>query len=132
MKKKRAARKGKAKGKRGGAKTVDEYVSRVPEPARGMLKKMRAAVRSAAPKGATETISYGIPAIRHGKVLVWFAAFADHCSLFPTAAVIDEFKPELRRFSLSKGTVHFPLDTPLPVGLIKRMVKARVETSASS
>jgi len=72
------------------------------------------------PAGATETISYGIPAYRDkGGVLVWFAAFAKHCSLFPTAAVIADFEGELKGFSTSKGTIHFPNDKVLPVGLIK-------------
>jgi len=59
-------------------------------------------------------------------VLVWFAAFKSHCSFFPTASVIKTFKGELEGFSTSKGTIHFPIDEPLPVALIKRMVKARV------
>jgi uncharacterized protein YdhG (YjbR/CyaY superfamily) len=59
-------------------------------------------------------------------MLVWYAAFANHCSLFPTAAVIQQFRKELKDFSTSKGTIQFPLDKPLPVALIKKMVKARV------
>lgn len=74
------------------------------------------------PKDATEVISYGIPAFKHKRVLVWYAAFADHCSLFPTAAVIEKFKDELKGFSTSKGTIHFPLSKPLPVALIKKIV----------
>ena len=108
------------------AKAVDEYLARVPEPARSTLNKMRAAIRSAVPAEATETISYGIPAFKHKGVLVWFAAFADHCSLFPTASVIKAFENELKGFSTSKGTIHFPLDKPLPTALIKKVVKARV------
>lgn len=110
----------------GAPKTVDEYLAGVPEPARATLNKLRAAIRSAVPAGAAETISYRIPAFRskYG-VLVWFAAFSDHCSLFPTAAVIEAFKTELKGFSTSKGTIHFPLDKALPTALIKRIVKAR-------
>jgi uncharacterized protein YdhG (YjbR/CyaY superfamily) len=114
-----------AKGK-GAAKTVDAYLARVSEPARGTLNKIRAAIRSAAPREATETISYGIPAFKYNGVLVWFAAFSDHCSLFPTAAVIETFKNELKGFSISKGTIQFPTDKPLPAGLVKKMVKARI------
>jgi uncharacterized protein YdhG (YjbR/CyaY superfamily) len=114
-----------AKGK-GTAKTVEAYLARVPEPARTTLNKIRAAIRSAAPAEATETISYGIPAFKHNGVLVWFAAFADHCSLFPTAAVIETFKNELKGFAISKGTIQFPTDKPLPAALVKKMVKARV------
>jgi len=110
----------------GRPKTVDEYLARVPEPARGTLNKIRAAIKAAAPKDATETISYGIPAFRHKEVLVWFAAFADHCSLFPTGAMIDKFKDDLVGYTISKGTIQFPLNKPLPASLVKKMVKARV------
>lgn len=93
---------------------------------------MRAAIRSAVPRRATEVISYGIPAFKHGVVLVWYAAFANHCSLFPTAAVIEKFKNQLKGFSKSKGTIHFPLDKPLPLALIKKLVKARVAQASES
>jgi uncharacterized protein YdhG (YjbR/CyaY superfamily) len=108
-------------------KSIDEYLAGVPEPARSTLNKMRAAIRSAVPSDATETISYRIPAFKHKRVLVWFAAFSDHCSLFPTASVIEEFKDELRGFSTSKGTIQFPMNQPLPTALIKKMVKVRVK-----
>jgi uncharacterized protein YdhG (YjbR/CyaY superfamily) len=108
-------------------KDVDEYLASVPEPARGTLNKMRAAIRSAVPPEATETISYRIPAFKHNGVLVWFAAFSTHCSLFPTASVIEAFKNELKGFS----TIHFPTDKPLPITLIKKLVKARVAQSES-
>ena len=109
------------------AKRVDEYLARVPEPAHTSLQKMQAAIRSVLPREAVETISYGIPAFRLKKVVVWFAAFSDHCSLFPTAAVIEKFKGELQGFSTSKGTIHFPVEKPLPIALIKKIVRARVE-----
>jgi uncharacterized protein YdhG (YjbR/CyaY superfamily) len=126
MKKGKAGKRGSA-GKGGGApKSVDEYFASVPEPARSTLGKMRAAIRSAVPAEATETISYRMPAFKHKGVLVWFAAFSDHCSLFPTAAVIEAFKNELKGFSISKGTIHFPTDKPLPTALVKKLVKARV------
>jgi uncharacterized protein YdhG (YjbR/CyaY superfamily) len=107
-------------------KNTDEYVARVPEPARSTLKKIRAAIRSAVPPEATEAISYGIPAFKHKGVIVWFAAFSKHCSLFPTASVIEAFKNELKGFVLSKGTIQFPVDKLLPVALVKKLVKARV------
>lgn len=106
--------------------TVDEYLAGVPGPARSTLKKIRAAIRSAVPPEATETISYGIPAFRHEGVLVWFAGFSNHCSLFPTASVIAKFKNELKGFSTSKGTIHFPTDKPVPTALIRKLVKSRV------
>jgi uncharacterized protein YdhG (YjbR/CyaY superfamily) len=108
-------------------KTVSQYLARVPAPARGPLRKIRDAIRSVVPPDATETISYGIPAFKHKRVLVWYAAFSDHCSLFPTAAVVAEFKDELKGYSTSKGTIHFPLSRPMPLALIKRLVKTRVK-----
>jgi uncharacterized protein YdhG (YjbR/CyaY superfamily) len=108
---------------------VDLYLAATPEPARTMLIKMRAAVRSALPAEATEVISYKIPAFKLKTIMVWFAAFQDHCSLFPTAAVLDQFKTELAGYKTSKGTVQFPLDKPLPVALIKKLVNARLQAS---
>jgi uncharacterized protein YdhG (YjbR/CyaY superfamily) len=110
----------------GAPKNVDDYLAGVPEPARGTLNKIRAAIRSAAPPEATETISYGMPAVKYKGVLVWFAAFSNHCSLFPTASVIVAFKNELKGFSTSKGTIQFPTDKPLPTAIVKKLVKARV------
>jgi uncharacterized protein YdhG (YjbR/CyaY superfamily) len=107
-------------------KTIDEYLARVPEPARSTLEKVRAAIRSAVPPGATETISYRIPAFRYKGVLVWFAAFSDHCSFFPTSSVVKMFKQELKGYKTSKGTIRFPSDEPLPIGLITALVKARI------
>jgi uncharacterized protein YdhG (YjbR/CyaY superfamily) len=72
-----------------------------------------------------------MPAFKHKGVLVWFAAFSNHCSLFPTAAVIEAFQDELKSFSTSKGTVHFPADKPLPIALVKKLVKARVAQNES-
>jgi uncharacterized protein YdhG (YjbR/CyaY superfamily) len=112
-------------------KNVDEYLVGVPEPARTNLNKIRAAIRSVVPPGAIETISYGIPAFKDKKVLVWFAAFSDHCSLFPRASVIEEFKNEIRGFVTSKGTIQFPTEKPIPIALIKKLVKARVAQSGN-
>ena len=130
MKKDRTRLRGSAARAKAAPRSVAQYLARVPAPARRSFRQLRAAVRSAVPPHATETISYRIPAFRHDRVLVWFAAFSDHCSLFPTAAVVQAFKKELKGFSTSKGTVHFPTDGPLPTALIRRMVKARVAQSA--
>lgn len=110
----------------GAAKNIDEYLAGVPEPARSTLKQIRAAIQSAAPAEATEAISYGMPAFKYKGTLVWFAAFSDHCSFFPTAPVMEAFKNELKDFSTSKGTIRFPADKPLPNALVKKLVKARV------
>ena len=90
-------------------KDVDEYLAGVPKSARSAFIKLRAAILSAVPPVATETISYRIPAIKHNGVLVWFAAFSKHCSLFPTRSVIEAFKDELKSFSIQS-------DHPLPIG----------------
>ena len=110
---------------------VDEYLAGVPEPARGTLNEIRAAIRSAVPAEATETISYRIPAFKYKGVLVWFAAFSNHCSFFPTAAVIAAFKNELKAYPISKGTIQFRTDKPLPAALVKKMVKMRVAQNES-
>ena len=125
----------KKSGTKGGAKpkTVDEYLARVPEPARGTLNKIRAAIKAAAPKDATETISYGIPAFRHKEVLIWFAAFADHCSLFPiTGAIRRRLAADLKGYETSKGPVRLPHAKPIPAGLVRKLVKARVAEARKS
>ena len=122
---KSGTRRSAAKGK-DSPKNVDAYIAGVPEPARSTLNNVRAAIRSAAPPQATEVISYGMPAFKHKAVLVWFAAFSKHCSLFPTASVMEACKNELKGFSTTKGTIHFPTDKPLPTALVKKLVKARV------
>ena len=126
MKKVKSGNRGSAVKSTRAPKNVDEYLSGVPEPARGTLNKIRAAIRSALPPEATEGISYGIPTFNYNGPLVWFAAFSNHCSLFPSAAVIEAFKDELKGFSTSKGTIHFPTDKPLPTALVKNLVKARI------
>jgi uncharacterized protein YdhG (YjbR/CyaY superfamily) len=126
MKRRQSGNRSSAAKGNGVPKNVDEYLAGVPQPARSTLNKIRVAIRSAVPSEATETISYGIPAFKHKGVLVWFAAFSNHCSFFPTASVIEAFKNELKSFSTSKGTIHFPTDKPLPAALVKKMVKLRV------
>src|SRR5215469_2387269 len=111
---------------RAAPKNVDEYLAGVPEPARDAVNTIREAIRSSVPSEATEVISYGIPAFKHKRVLVWYAAFSNHCSLFPTSSVIEGCKDDLKDFSTSKGTIHFPTDKPIPTALVKRLVKVRV------
>ena len=106
--------------------TVDDYFAGLPDQARNGLTQLRQSIRSAVPRESTEVISYRIPAFRHGGILVWYAAFANHVSLFPGGSVLKTFGDELKKFKTSKGTIQFPLDAPLPIGLIKRIVQARV------
>jgi uncharacterized protein YdhG (YjbR/CyaY superfamily) len=110
----------------GAPKNVDEYLAGVPEPARTTLQRIRAVIRSAVPREASEIISYRMPAFKHNGVLVWFAAFSKHCSLFPTASVIEELKNELKGYATSKGTIQFPVNKPLPAALLRKLVKTRV------
>jgi len=111
--------------KRKVANSVDEYLARVPEPARGTLKKIRAMIRSVVPADASEAISYGIPSFKYKGWLVGYAAFANHCSFFP-GALPRKFADELKRFPTSKGTIRFPVDKPLPATLLKKLAGARI------
>jgi uncharacterized protein YdhG (YjbR/CyaY superfamily) len=111
--------------------TVQEYIRRIPASSQKTFAELRAAILATVPVDAVETISYRIPAIRRGNILVWFAAFRDHCSLFPTASVVAAFKHELKNYSTSKGTVHFSLDKAIPSTLVKKLVKARVAENAT-
>jgi uncharacterized protein YdhG (YjbR/CyaY superfamily) len=111
----------------GPPKNIDEYLAALPEPARTTMNKVRAMIRAAAPSAATEAISYGMPAFKYKGSLVAFAAFSNHCSLFPMgSAAIEKFKKELEGYQTSKGTIRFPVDKPLPAALLKKIVKARV------
>ena len=126
MKKTKSTSRRRSKPTGGGPNTVDEYFADVPEAARGMLTQMRTLIRSVVPNDATEVVSYRMPAFRRNGVLVWYAAFAESAGLFPGGSVLEQFKDELAAYKTSKGTVQFPLDTKLPVALIKRIVKAGV------
>jgi uncharacterized protein YdhG (YjbR/CyaY superfamily) len=107
-------------------RSVDDYIAGIPEASRTTFDALRAAVRSAAPPDAEEVVSYGILDLRTDRVLVWYAAFRKHCSLFPTASALNAFQQNLAGYTVSKGTVQFPLDAPLPAALVKKLVRARV------
>lgn len=108
-----------------GFKTIDEYIAMFPEEIQSTLQALRATIKAAAPD-ATEKISYQIPTFYLSGNLVHFAAFKDHISFFPTSSGIAAFKRELRKYPSAKGTVRFPIDKPLPLNLIRRIVKFRV------
>jgi uncharacterized protein YdhG (YjbR/CyaY superfamily) len=106
--------------------TVDAYLAAATPAARGALQRIRRTIHAAAPD-VEEGFSYGIPSFRlGGKTLMWFAAFKDHCSLFPTAAVIAQYTTQLERFDTAKGTIRFDPGKPPSAALIARLVKARV------
>lgn len=109
-------------------KTVDEYLAGIPEPARSTLNHMRAVIRSVVPRETEEIISYHIPMFKYRGMLVGYAAYAKHCSLFPTGSgVIEKFAKELKNYSTNKGTIRFPADKPLPDALLKKIVRQRVK-----
>jgi uncharacterized protein YdhG (YjbR/CyaY superfamily) len=126
MKKATSRNRGSAAKRKVPPKTVDEYLVGVPEPARSTLEKVRAVIRSVAPAEAVELISYRIPMFKYKGMLVGFAAFSNHCSLFP-GALPESFKDELKQYRTAKGTIQFPVDKPLPAALVKKLVKARIE-----
>jgi uncharacterized protein YdhG (YjbR/CyaY superfamily) len=105
---------------------IDEYIAGFPKEIQGMLQKIRATVHEAAPD-AKETISYQMPAFALEGVLVYFAAFKDHVGFFPTASGVVNFQKELSAYKTSKGTIQFPLDKPVPVELIRKIVLFRVK-----
>ena len=109
------------------ANEVDAYLETVPEPARSALQKVRAQIRGAAPKEATEAISYGMPTFQYHGGLMGYAAFPKHCSLFPmNGTLVAEFQEDLKAYKTSKGAIQFAPEKPLPAALVKKLVKVRV------
>lgn len=110
------------------ATQIKTYLAEQPPKARAALRKMRAAIRSTA-RDAVDGFSYRMPVARlDGKVLVWYAGFKNHTSLFPIGdAIRHKHAADLEGYETSKGTVRFPLSKPLPVALVKRLVKARMD-----
>ncbi len=105
--------------------TVDDYLAALPEEARATLEKIRKTIKAVAPK-ATEVISYQMPMYKHHGMLVGFAAFKDHCSLFPGTKAMVTYKDELKAYKTSKGTIRFPIGKPLPAALVMKLVKTRI------
>jgi len=107
--------------------SVADYLKAVPPAQRAILKKLRQTIKAAAPK-ATEVISYGIPGYKHHGMLVYFAAFKNHCSLFGVGtALMTEHHKALAPYKKSKGTIQFTVEKPLSMTLVRRLVKARVQ-----
>ena len=117
----------------GGAKTIDEYLTRVEPDQRAALEALRRTIRKAAPK-AEDVITYGIPAFKLDGFLIGFAASAKHCSLHPmNNHTVADFAKDLQDYSTSTGTIRFTPDKPLPAALVTKIVKARVaENSADA
>ena len=113
------------RGKETSYRSIDEYISESPPEVQEILQTLRKVIKESAPD-ATEKISYGMPTFYlHGN-LVYFGAFKDHIGFFPTSSGVGAFKDELSEYSISKGTVRFPIEKPLPYDLIRKIVKFRV------
>ena len=111
-------------------RTIDEYLADVSTDQRIALEKLRKTIQAVAPK-AEECISYGIPAFRlNGRSLVFFGAWSNHCSFYPgSSKTLKKFRDDLKDFQVTKGTVRFSPDKPLPVALVKKLVNARIAES---
>lgn len=111
--------------------TIDEYLAPLSSEKRAALEKLRKAIRSAAP-GAQECISYGIPAFRlGGRLLVGFGAAANHCAFYPGSHPLEAHRHELEAYDTGKGTIRFRPDRPLPVALVRKLVKTRIAERAA-
>jgi uncharacterized protein YdhG (YjbR/CyaY superfamily) len=107
-------------------KTTYEYMAMYPEDIRNRLEELRRVIRESAPQ-SEEAISYGIPTFKLNGNLVHFAAFKNHIGFYPTPSAIKAFRKELSSYKQAKGSVQFPLDEPLPLGLVKKIVAFRVK-----
>jgi uncharacterized protein YdhG (YjbR/CyaY superfamily) len=109
-------------------KNIDDYIDVAPEPTQRKLHEMRACIRKAAP-GADETVKYGMPAFCYQRILVIFGGFKHHIGFYPTGRAMKPFAKELSKFKRKPGSVQFPLDQPLPLALIRKIVAERVRNS---
>ena len=112
--------------KKTGFTSIDEYIATFPKDIQGILEKLRATIRKAAPN-AEETINYQMPTFTLKGNLVHFAAFKNHIGFYPTPTGIEKFKKELSVYEGAKGSVQFPLDKPIPYALVGKIVKFRVK-----
>ena len=112
------------------ATNIDEYIASFPKNIRKMLKEMRSTIKKAAP-GSQETIKYAMPCFVLNGNLVYFAAYKNHIGFYSAPTGNDAFKKDLSVYKTGKGSIQFPLDKPLPLSLIAKMVKLRVEENAS-
>ncbi len=110
-------------------KDIDEYIAGFPEEIQLILEQVRATIQQAAPD-ARETIKYAMPTFTLNGNLVYFAAFKNHIGFYPVPAAVEAFKDELSVYKQGKGSVQFPLDKPMPLSLIERIVKFRVKQNS--
>jgi uncharacterized protein YdhG (YjbR/CyaY superfamily) len=112
--------------KKAGFTSIDEYIETFPPEIQAILQQIRATIKAAAPD-ATEKISYQMPTFDLKGNLVHFAAFKNHIGFYPTPSGTEAFKRELARYASGKGSIRFPIDEPMPLDLIDRIVRLRVE-----
>jgi uncharacterized protein YdhG (YjbR/CyaY superfamily) len=110
-------------------KTVDEYFSVLPAKVKTHMKDMRVTIRKAAPQ-AEEVISYNMPAFKYQGMLVYYAAHTEHIGFYPVSSAIRAFEKDLIKYERSKGTIRFPLDKPIPINLVSKIVKFRVKENS--
>jgi len=112
-------------------KTIDEYIKIFPKDIQKILEMVRQTIKKAAPE-AEEAISYQMPTFKLNGNLVHFAAFKNHIGFYPTPSGTKEFKKEISVFRSGKGSIQFPIDKPMPLSLIKKIVKYRVKESVTA
>ncbi len=105
---------------------VDEYIASFPKEVQQLLKQMRTTIKAAAPK-AEELISYGMPGYKHHGMLVYFAGYKNHIGFYATPTGHEAFEKELSKYKQGKGSVQFPVEEPLPLALITKIVKFRIK-----
>ena len=108
--------------------TIEEYIKTAPAETRNKLRQMHACIRSAAP-GATESLKWSMPAYSYGKILVTFAVFKHHIGFYPMPSAVKAFAKNLTKYKTAKGSIQFPLNKPLPLALIRKITKFRVQES---
>lgn len=113
------------------AKNTDDYIRQFPEKQQAALEQIRKAIKAAAP-AAEEVISYQMPAYKQNGMLVYFAGYENHVGFYPTPSGIEAFKKELAVYKGAKGSVQFPIDKPLPLGLIKKIVQFRINENVGN
>lgn len=115
--------------KRNTAATIDEYIKQFPEYVQNILQQLRQVIKESAPE-AQEKISYQMPTFYFHGNLVHFAAYKNHIGFYPTPSGITEFQKELSKYKSAKGSVQFPIDEPLPLDLIRKIVEFRVKENS--
>ena len=114
--------------KKASPKTVTSYINSAPKESRQKLRELRACVHAAAP-GAVESLKWKMPAFSYHRILVMFAGYKHHVGLYPTASAVKAFAKDIAKYNTARGSIQFPLDEPLPVALIKKIIKFRVRES---